>query len=479
MTVGETPAAEAWREGRGGEQAEGVWQTGRPGDPGARYSAYMEAPVDWIGEIPAHWDVVALKRVAPFVSRGSAPEYAEDETGTPVINQACVYWDGLRLDRVKYDQSPRPAKTRKGYLQKGDVLVNSTGTGTLGRAAVFKATGEHIADTHVTIVRLDRAQCEPRYLAYLLATPIYQGFIYTALVSGSTNQIELSREDLRAAPTILPPLDEQSAIAAFLDRETAKIDALIEKKQQMTKLLSERVQSIIDRQCFGLSNDALEPNSSRYWFPELPACWTICAIKNLADYGYRTFTDGDWVETPYIRSDGVRLIQTGNIGIGRYREQGYRYISEESFEDLDCTEVVPGDILICRLAEPVGRACVAPNLGKKMITSVDVCIIKPRSEVNSQYVSYLLSTSYYLNWMDAIARGGTRGRVSRTMLGEIRAPLPPREVQDQIVSNLTAEIKHIDDLDKKLGDQIRQLREYRTALISATVTGQIDVRGRV
>ncbi len=82
-------------------------------------------------------------------------------------------------------------------------------------------------------------------------------------------------------------------------------------------------------------------------------------IKRCARPGRRAFTDGDWIESPYITENGVRLIQTGNVGIGRYKEQGFRYVSEETFTELACTEVDPNDVLICRLDGPVGRACLA------------------------------------------------------------------------------------------------------------------------
>lgn len=150
------------------------------------------------------------------------------------------------------------------------------------------------------------------------------------------------------------------------------------------------------------------------WLGQIPAHWKETTIKRLAAQGFKTFIDGDWIESPYIIASGVRLIQTGNVGIGEYKEQGYRYISEESFRKLNCTEVKPGDILICRLAEPVGRACLAPDLGLKMITSVDVCILKPNEEFDSRFIKYFLSTKEYLEWLQALSRGSTRDRISRS-----------------------------------------------------------------
>ena len=87
------------------------------------------------------------------------------------------------------------------------------------------------------------------------------------------------------------------------------------------------------------------------WLRDVPEHWDTSKIKGLARPGYKTFVDGDWIESPYITTDGIRLIQTGNIGTGEYREKGFRYISEETFTNFCCTEIKPGDILICRLGE--------------------------------------------------------------------------------------------------------------------------------
>jgi type I restriction enzyme S subunit len=135
------------------------------------------------------------------------------------------------------------------------------------------------------------------------------------------------------------------------------------------------------------------------WQGEIPAHWEVKPIRALARSGYKTFTDGDWIESPFIRDEGIRLIQTGNVGIGRYKEQGFRYIDEETFRAFRCTEILPGDVLICRLADPVGRACLAPSLGCRMITSVDVCILKPASDVHAPFVVYALTGSEYLAWL--------------------------------------------------------------------------------
>jgi type I restriction enzyme S subunit len=210
------------------------------------------------------------------------------------------------------------------------------------------------------------------------------------------------------------------------------------------------------------------------WLRKIPAHWGTTRIKRLANPDCRSFTDGDWIELPYITDKGVRLIQTGNIGIGQYREQGYRYVSEDTFNRFDCTEVIPGDVLICRLAAPVGRACLAPDLGVRMITSVDVCILKPRNTYEPRYVVYFLSTGAYLNWIESLSRGSTRARISRSMLGDMEFIVPPLSEQRAIAAFLDHQTAKIDALIAEQRHLIELLQERRAALISHAVTKGLD-----
>ena len=206
------------------------------------------------------------------------------------------------------------------------------------------------------------------------------------------------------------------------------------------------------------------------WIGEIPEEWDLSKIKYIPKYEYKSFVDGDWIESPYITDEGIRLIQTGNIGIGSYKEQGYRYISEDTFKDLNCTEVYPNDVLICRLAGPVGRACLAPSLTERMITSVDVCILKPKDNIDRRYLVYILSYDGYLQEADFLARGGTRQRISRTQLGNINILLPPTDQQKSIANFLDQKTAEIDGLIADKEKLIELLQEKRQAIITETVT---------
>jgi type I restriction enzyme S subunit len=206
----------------------------------------------------------------------------------------------------------------------------------------------------------------------------------------------------------------------------------------------------------------------------LPSHWETSKVANIARTGYRTFIDGDWIESPYITEKGIRLIQTGNVGVGVYKEQGFRYVAEETFRLLHCTEVSPNDVLICRLADPVGRACLAPDLGVKMITSVDVCILKVSEDWEKRYITYFLSSKPYLDLMGAVSRGSTRDRISRSFLGNVRIAKPSLSEQTAIADFLDRETAEADALVAKYERLIELLEEKRVALITQAVTKGLD-----
>jgi type I restriction enzyme S subunit len=244
-------------------------------------------------------------------------------------------------------------------------------------------------------------------------------------------------------------------------------------------LLKEKRQAVISHAVTtGLDHDVVMKNSGVEWLGEVPSGWSIRPVKELARPGRKTFTDGDWVESPFITDDGIRLIQTGNVGIGLYKEQGFRYISEKSFEELGCTEIFPEDVLVCRLDGPVGRACMVPDLGVRMVTSVDNTIVKVRPDVDARFVVYLMVSAPWLNWIDVLCRvgGGFRVRISRKMLGDLPVPCPPYLDQVNIADWLDQECSKVDGLIAQAESAIGLLQERRSALISAAVTGKIDVR---
>ena len=206
------------------------------------------------------------------------------------------------------------------------------------------------------------------------------------------------------------------------------------------------------------------------------------------------FSDGDWIESKDQSDKGIRLVQTGNIGEGLYleKEERAKYVSEETFGSLKCTEIYPGDILISRLPEPVGRACIIPPKKERMITAVDCTICRvDESIVSKEYLCYFMrSNAYYTKLLGSVT-GTTRKRISRKNLGNIELEIPPKEEQTDVVSQLerlinvinsrNKELQLLDDIikarfvemfgdpiDNSKGYAVHQLSEYITSLTSGS-----------
>ncbi len=159
------------------------------------------------------------------------------------------------------------------------------------------------------------------------------------------------------------------------------------------------------------------------------------------------FSDGDGIETRDQAKTGIRLIQTGNIGIGQYldKKKNSRFVSEETFDRLNCTEVFPGDVLVSRLPDPVGRACIVPDIGTRLIAAVDCSIVRfDRTRLIPElFVAYTKSEQYYKR-VEVYLTGSTRPRISRKNLAKVQIPLPPLEMQEEIVAEIEGYQKVID-----------------------------------
>lgn len=173
------------------------------------------------------------------------------------------------------------------------------------------------------------------------------------------------------------------------------------------------------------------------------------------------FTDGDWIESRHQSEIGIRLVQTGNIGFGFFKnkEDKSRFISEETFKELKCTEIIPGDLLISRLPDPVGKSCIIPDLNIRMITGVDCTIVRLKDNLMSEFLAFYQMSNQYLNDVKAKVTGTTRSRISRKNLGLIPIPIPPLTEQKQIVEILDQAFEAIDQAKANIEKNIFNANE--------------------
>ena len=216
------------------------------------------------------------------------------------------------------------------------------------------------------------------------------------------------------------------------------------------------------------------------WVGEIPEHWKIVPIKRLVGEENSLFLDGDWIESKDIvfDTDGIRYITTGNIGEGIYKEQGLGYITQDTFDKLNCTEVLPFDLVISRLNPPIGRCCIIPDLGKKIVTSVDNVILRPNKNFNKSFLKYVMSNEKYFEYTSLIARGATMQRISRSLLGDINIPVSfDFDEQTNIATYLDRKTAEIDRIIANKQKLIALYEEEKQAIINQTVTKGVKTHG--
>jgi len=425
-----------------------------------RYPKYKDSGVEWVGEVPAHWTVTRLKRIARLLTERT------DRCARPVALENIASGSGQFIE-TEADFSGEGVA-----FESGDILFGKLRP-YLAKVLLADFPGEAVGDFHV--MRLERG-ISGRFVQYELLNPDF-----ISLVDGSTFGARMPRASwgfMGGIELAAPPLPEQTAIAAFLDRETGKIDALVAEQEKLIALLKEKRQAVISHAVTnGLDSAVPMKDSGIEWLGKVPAHSEIRSIKSIATEQHTLFIDGDWIESRNLGDGGIRYITTGNVGAGFYKEHGSGFISQGTFIALNCTEVLPGDVLISRLNPPIGRACVVPKMATRIVTSVDNVIVRPNAGFDRTFLVYRLTGSDYLHEAANLASGTTMQRISRRELGSIRLTLPPYPEQIEIARYLTAAIGKLDVLSIKVARAVTLLKERRSTLISAAVTGQIDVRG--
>lgn len=377
-----------------------------------------------VGLIPEDWNVLTINDVATVIGGGTPSTFVSE------------YWNG----NINWFTPTEIGKNKYSYQSKRKI----TSLGLSNSSAQILPIGTILMSTRASIgdlsILLNEATTNQGFQSLIAKNDFYNEFLYyliqnnkSKLIKNSSGStfLEISPNKVKSIEIPIPPtLEEQKAIATALsdvDELISNLDKLITKKKSLKQ---------------GAIQQLLTPKEN----------WTLTSLIELAENKKSNFDDGDWIESEFIIESGIRLIQTGNIGIGKFIEKGSKkYISEESFFKLRCKEVIKGDLLICRLAEPAGRACVMPNIGEsKVITSVDVSIFRGDDKiVNREFLSQYFTTGKWFNQVLERVGGTTHKRISRGALGKIEFFLPNIEEQKTIAQILADMDLELDQLESK------------------------------
>ena len=410
------------------------------------YPAYKDSGVEWLGQVPAGWVTIPLKQIASIrYGLGEPPEQLTN--GLPFIRATNVSRGRIIADGMQFVDPNDVPWDRDPVLRSGDIIVVRSGAYT-GDSAIIPSESDGAIAGYDMVVRL-RGVSTPNFIAWAFLSR-YVLDAQIKLVSLRAAQPHLNAGELGAIVLLLPPGNEQRGIAAFLDRETARIDALVAKKEQLIALLQEKRTVIISRAVTrGLEPDVPRRDSGVEWLGEIPAHWTTMRLKNLAALRAGTAITADRIEPegdyPVFGGNGLRGYTSSHTHDGEFP-------------------------LVGRQGALCG--CVSFASGK-FWASEHAIVLAPRADVDPHWLAKLLQAMS----LNAYSQSAAQPGLAVETIATIPVPAPPIEEQRAIIAFLDQETVKIDTLVAKVRGVIDRIKELRAALISAAVTGKIDIRG--
>jgi type I restriction enzyme S subunit len=424
------------------------------------YPCYQDSGVEWLGDVPSHWQVRRLGGV--FTERREKVS----DTEFPPLSVTKL---GI-VPQVETAAKTDDNDNRKG-VRAGDFVINSR-SDRKGSSGLSQLDGS--VSLINTVITPD-ALLDPTFVNFLLRSVAFQEEFYRygkGIVADlwSTNYSEMKNILLA-----FPERPEQAAIAAFLDRETAKIDVLIEEQRHLITLLKEKRQAVISHAITkGLDPHTPMKDSGMEWLGEVPAHWEVAPLKRVI----QTATSGPRGWSDLLGSEGGIFFQSQNIGTDmNVILDGAARIAPPAGPDADRASLRIGDVVVCITGGRTGAVAFVAHLLDDAFVNQHVCLVRPHpGYASGHFISFALFCEIGQKQL-AVAMYGLKQGLSLGDIRDLIMPIPPLIEQEQIAASLTARFNEFDALMAEAMKAVALLSERRAALISAAVTGKIDVRG--
>lgn len=419
------------------------------------YPEYKDSGVEWLGEIPSEWQKMPLKRYCSVVSGYAFPSEMFIDSGLPVVRIGDIKSDGsVVLDDCKYIEEQNSHLYSRFAISPGELLMAMTGA-TIGKAGWFKSDTKAFLNQRVGSFRV--SDCfEYKFLWYVLNSSGYQEYIQLTAFGGA--QPNISDTGMLAYETAYPTINEQRAIAAFLDYETARIDRLIAQQQRLIELLKEKRQAVISHAVTkGLNPNAPMKDSGVEWLGQVPEHWVVTNLKYVFDsLDYRRIPlsaeqrgerQGDY---PYYGASGVI------DGVDDY------------LFDEECVLVGEDGANLIMRSTPLAFVVS----GKYWVNN-HAHILRMHDGLNRYWAAVINNVD-----IKPIVSGSAQPKLTAEALGNIKVAFPQDTTErEELLIHINAETPKFDELIGHANQQVILLKERRSALISAAVTGKIDLRG--
>ncbi len=415
---------------------------------------FKDSGIEWLGEIPEHWEIVKLKYLGNF-QNGISINSEAFGAGYPFVSYGDVYNNISIPFNVKGLVNSTEIDRKVYSVKQGDIFFTRTSEtiDEIGISSVCLKTIENAVFAGFLIrFRAYKKNLDNNFTKFYFRRNLNQYFF--AKENGLVTRASLSQELLGKLPVIIPPLKEQEQIANFLDEKCEQIANFIEKKEKLISLLKEQKQVLINETITkGLDKNVNFKDSGIEWFEEIPQHWNILKLKHIASLRNQKSNNIDF-----------------RIGLENIESKTGKFIpsSEVVFEE-DGIGFKKGDILFGKLR---------PYLAKVFLTDRDgICVseflvLKIKSESN-KFIKFLMLSSLFIDIVDSSTYGTKMPRANWEFIGNLKIPLPPLKEQEQIVNFLDEKCEKIDLLIEKTKKQIKLIKEYKTTLINQAVCGRI------
>mgnify|MGYP000946478026 FL=1 len=437
----------------------------------AKYKAYPEykdSGVEWLGDIPGHWKTISISRLFSRIKRTG---YTEKEL-------LSVYRDyGVIPKSSRDDNNNKPSEDLSPYqlVQPNDLVMNKM-KAWQGSIAISEYEG--IVSPAYFVYQPNNSLFElahPKYVHYLLRNPIYVTQYLSRSKGIRVNQWDLDPDEFRNIELLLPSKVEQEKIYNFLDHETAKIDNLIEKQQQLIELLKEKRQAVISHAVTkGLNTDVPMKDSGVKWLGEVPNHWLVRRLKHTANLQSGIPKGKDLAGKNVV---SVPMLRVANV------QDGYLDLEDIHNIDIEPSQLERyllrnGDVLMNEGGDndQLGRGAVWSAQLDNCIHQNHVFAIRPEN-IESEWLDMLTRAAYAKFHFYRVAKQSTNlASISSTNIKETPLLIPPTKERIDILKFIKLQLDRLKATEELSINQIMLLQERRTALISAAVTGKIDVR---
>lgn len=432
------------------------------------YPKYKDSGVEWLGDIPNEWLTIPVGRLFSRIKR----------TGHSEKELLSVYRDyGVIPKSSRDDNNNKESDDLAPYqlVRPNDLVMNKM-KAWQGSIAVSEYEG--IVSPAYFVYEPSNKLFElahPRYVHYLLRNPIYITQYMSRSKGIRVNQWDLDPDEFKLIELLLPSKQEQSKIFEFLDYETSQIDRLIAQQQRLIELLKEKRQAVISHAVTkGLNPDAPMKDSGVEWLGQVPEHWSVVSLKYLVEekvagpYG-ASLTKAMYTTSGY-RVYGQQQVINDNFHFGDY------FISEEKYAEMKRYQVFPGDVLVSVMGT-IGKVAVVPNDVAAGIINPRLVRYKFSKIIKPHFVQMLMMSVNYQNHLREASQGSTMEGLNMGILGDLPVAYPCFNEQNSIFEFVSEKNKRYSSIIDRAEQLVALAQERRTALISAAVTGKIDLRG--